>query len=159
MNYVSFFTSTILYWKPLLLNDKYKDIKIDSMKFLVKDERVFIYAFVIMPNHIHLVWQVKKDIIPSDVQRDFLKFTAQKIKLDLRDNNPALLKEYYVGAKDREYQFWERNPLTSRLPTNKLIEQKISYIHANPVRGKWDLAADFTKYKYSSARYYCEGID
>src|SRR4030095_104534 len=113
-NYVSFFTTTILEWKPLLLTDEYKDIITSSMKFLVTDNRVNIYAFVIMPNHIHIVWKVKRERKPEDVQRDFLKYTAQKIKLKLMDNDPEFLKQFYVGAKDREYQIWERNPLTCR---------------------------------------------
>ena len=81
-----FFTATILEWKKLLAPDKYKDIIIDSLTFLVKNNRVFIYGFVIMPNHIHLIWQMKENINPSHVQRDFLKFTAQQIKFDLQKN-------------------------------------------------------------------------
>ena len=53
--YPHFFTATNLEWKKLLQTDKYKDVIIDSMKFLVKDGRVIIYGFVIMPNHIHLL--------------------------------------------------------------------------------------------------------
>ncbi len=68
--------------------------------------------------------------------------------------DPEKLKSFYVGAKDRKYQFWERNPLTSRLPSEELIVQKINYIHANPIRGKWNLCKEFTDYKYSSASFY-----
>ena len=56
--YPQFFTATILEWKHLLANDTYKDIIISSLKFLVNDGRVIIYGFVIMPNHIHLIWQI-----------------------------------------------------------------------------------------------------
>lgn len=159
MNYVSFFTATILYWKKLLANDKYKDIITDSMRFLVADGRVRIFAFVIMPNHIHTVWRVKNERNPSDVQRDFLKYSAQQIKLTLQKDNPRFLEEFYVGANDRKYQIWERTPLTSRLTSVELVEQKIIYIHANPIRGNWNLANEITEYKYSSARFYYEGID
>ena len=113
-----------------------------------------IYAFVIMPNHIHLLWKMKNDHHYEDVQRDFLKYTAQKIKLKIQDINPEYLAEFYVGAKDRAYQIWERNPLSSRLPSEELIVQKLNYIHANPVRGKWNLCNEFTDYKYSSAGFY-----
>lgn len=154
MQYISFFTATILNWKPLLTDDAYQDIIISSLRFLVKDNRVVVYAFVLMPNHIHLVWKVADDRKPEDVQRDFLKYTAQKIKLKMSDNEPEKLKQFYVGAKDRKYQFWERNPLTSRLPSIELVEQKINYIHANPVRGKWNLCKEFFEYKYSSAGFY-----
>lgn len=35
-NYSQYFTATILEWKHLLKPDKYKDVIIDSLKFLVK---------------------------------------------------------------------------------------------------------------------------
>ena len=52
-NYLQFFTATNLWWKKLLQPDKYKQIIIDSLKFLVENKRVKVYGFVIMPNHIH----------------------------------------------------------------------------------------------------------
>ncbi|RYZ60363.1 MAG: hypothetical protein EOO14_07380, partial [Chitinophagaceae bacterium] len=73
-SYPHFFTATCLEWKKLLAPDKYKNILIDSLRFLVKDERVMVYGFVIMPNHIHVVWHLKAGRKRPDVQRDFLKF-------------------------------------------------------------------------------------
>jgi putative transposase len=55
-NPVVFFTATILEWKKLLKPDKYKDILVQSLPYLVKEARVKVYAFVIMDNHIHLIW-------------------------------------------------------------------------------------------------------
>ncbi len=81
--YPQFFTATILEWKPLLKQDKYKDIIIDSLRFLVQQNRVKVYSFVIIPNHIHLIWQIQPGLKRENVQRDFLKYTAQKIKFDL----------------------------------------------------------------------------
>jgi REP element-mobilizing transposase RayT len=49
-----FYTATILEWKPLLKQDKYKDVIIESLRFLVNEKRIKLYAFVIMSNHIHL---------------------------------------------------------------------------------------------------------
>lgn len=105
----------------------------------------------------HLVWKIFEDRKKEDVQRDFLKYTAQKMKLKLSDENTEKLKLYYVGAKDRKYQFWERDPLTSRLPNEEIIHQKINYIHANPIREKWNLCKEVTDYKYSSATFYHNG--
>ncbi len=45
---IQFFTATILWWKHPLKPDKYKQIIMDSMKFLVKHQRVRIYGFVFM---------------------------------------------------------------------------------------------------------------
>ena len=119
--YAHFFTATNLEWKPLLKEDKYKDIIIESMRFLVKDKRVIIYAFVIMPNHIHLIWQLGAGKKREDVQRDFLKHTAQEIKTDIKKNNPESLLPYLVNAKDRKYQFWERNALSVEICRRKYL--------------------------------------
>lgn len=105
-----FFTATNLEWKKLLRPDKYKGIIIDSLRFLVTNERIKLYAFVMMSNHLHLIWQMCANIDPEVVQRDFLKYTAQKIKADLTKNHPDVLGCFRVDAKDRKYQFWERNP-------------------------------------------------
>jgi len=96
----------------LLTPDKYKNIIVNSLCFLVQDNRIMLNAFVIMPNHIHLIWQMKAGKKVNEVQRDFLKFTAQRIKADLSKNHPQVLAGFKVDATDREYQFWGRNPLS-----------------------------------------------
>jgi hypothetical protein len=68
------------------------------------------------------------------VQRDFLKYTAQQIKKDMVRNHPEELKDYRVNAKDRKHQFWERNPLSVEIWSEKVLVQKLKYIHENPVR-------------------------
>jgi REP element-mobilizing transposase RayT len=52
-----FFTATILEWKTLLQQDKYKEEIVKSLRFLVQQKRIKLYAFVIMNNHLHLIWQ------------------------------------------------------------------------------------------------------
>lgn len=49
-----FFTASIKGWHKLLTEDKYKDIIVSSLKFLVEDKRIKLFAFVIMQDHIHL---------------------------------------------------------------------------------------------------------
>ncbi|MFL9483139.1 hypothetical protein ACI6Q2_10220 [Chitinophagaceae bacterium LWZ2-11] len=107
-----------------------------------------------MNNHIHIVWQIQGGYKRENVQRDFLKFTAYNIKKDLEVNHPHVLKKFKVDAKDRSYQFWERNALSIDLYTHDVFIQKIKYIHENPIRAK--LCALPEDYKYSSSNfYYC----
>lgn len=153
-DYPHFFTATILEWKRLLKPDKYKEVILASMRFLVTEKRVKIYSFVIMPNHIHLIWRIIPPHKREDVQRDFLKYTAQKIKADLESHHPNVLAQFYVGASDRKYQFWERNPLSVPLYNLPILLQKFFYIHRNPVHEKWNLATQPEDYYYSSAAYY-----
>jgi len=156
-DYPCFFTATILEWKKLLKPAKYKQIVIESLSFLVKEARVKVYAFVIMPNHIHLIWQILAPHKRENVQRDFLKYTAQRIKRDLKIHHKAILAHFYVGACDRTYQFWERNPLSIDLYSLVVLVQKMNYIHLNPIQEKWKLAERPEDYAYSSAAFYLNG--
>ena len=141
----------------MLQPDKYKNIITESVHFLVNDNRIRLFAFVIMSNHIHLIWQMQSLIHPQHVQRDFLKYTAQKIKYDLLQNDPELLSRFKSKTNDRIYQFWKRRALSIELRTHDVYRQKLDYIHWNPVKaGICNLPEE---YKYSSALFYHTGID
>lgn len=161
MNYATewpqFYTSTILNWHHLLEEDKCKNMIVESLQFCIKESKAKLYAFVLMSNHIHLVWQQIPPITKTRLQHSFMTFTAQKIKEDLQKNNPTLLESFKVNAKDRMYQIWERNPLTIDLFSPKVFHQKIEYVHYNPVKAGLCLHPD--DYYYSSAKFYATGID
>jgi REP element-mobilizing transposase RayT len=111
-----------------------------------------------MPNHIHVLWKINIGFTLVEVQREFLKFTSQKIQSDLKENHPLVLEKFRVNLKDRKYQFWERNSKSKFLPSRSVVEQKLDYMHNNLVQGKWMLADDPSDYKYSSIRFYEGGI-
>jgi putative transposase len=154
-----FFTATILEWKHLLKNDDFKDIIIKSLQFLTNEKSVVVYAFVIMPNHIHLIWQIQDGFKQDKIQLRFLRFTAQQMKFKLLETDKLKLEQYRVNAKDREYQFWERNALSIDLWSPDVFMQKLEYIHNNPLQEKWHLAEFPEDYKYSSAKFYETGYD
>ena len=112
-----------------------------------------------MPNHLHLLWQIQENFKRDKIQMRFLKFTAQQMKFKLIDTNDPMLESFLVNKKDREYQFWKRNPLSVDLWTEKVFMQKLEYIHYNPVIDPWNLAKSPEGYKYSSANFYGTGID
>lgn len=157
--HIAFFTATILEWKHLLKPDKYKEVILGSLKFMVEKKRVKVYGFVIMPNHIHLLWKTEEPNLREEVQRDFLRYTAQQIKFDLLDHHPIVLEKFQVGPKDRKYQIWERNPLSVYCSSLEVTEQKLNYIHNNPIQEKWRLANLPENYYYSSAYFYFENKD
>ena len=78
-NHVQFFTAVCYDWLKLLDSDEAKLIVIESLKFRIAQGQVKVGAYVIMPNHIHIIWRIQNDFKLEDVQRDFLKFTAKKI--------------------------------------------------------------------------------
>lgn len=147
-----FTTATCLRWKTLLEDNRLKDIVIESLRFLVEHNRVAIYAFVIMPNHLHLAWRFLNGHQRESVQRDFLKYTSQRILQSLRNSRSCLMAELKVDERDRKYQVWERNSLNVPLWTTKVWAQKIGYIHWNPVKA--GLCSRPEEYFYSSASTY-----
>jgi putative transposase len=150
-----FFTASIYKMRYLLKSDAYKKIIVASLQFLVVSNRINLFSFCIMSNHIHLIWQIRPHHKYHHVQRDFLKFTAQKIRFDLMEFHPELLSEFEVNAKDRKYQFWQRNPLSIELFTHPVFMQKLEYIHWNPVKaGICQIPED---YRWSSAAFYENG--
>ena len=152
-----FYTATILGWKKLLKPEKYKMIIIQSLQYLVQEKRVILYGFVIMDNHIHLIWKPTKLYSLKHTQLSFMKFTAQKIKRDLEIHHPKVLSKFLVDLKDRTYQFWQRNALCVDLYNIKSSIEKLNYIHNNPVKAGLCLAP--LDYKFSSAKFYNELSD
>ena len=152
-----FYTATIYKWQNLLADDKHKDIIINSLKFLVTKKRIELNAFVIMSNHIHLIWQPLFGFSPTDIQSSFMKYTAQQLKRSLTKNKPEALQSFKVNKYDREYQIWKRSPLGIELITPAVFEQKLNYIHYNPVSA--GLCTNPEDYYYSSARFYYDGTN
>ena len=107
----------------MLAEDGLKAIIISSLQFLVEDNRIKLYAFVIMLDHIHLIWQIQDKYEGAKVQQSFLKYTAQQMKFQLMKTNPKKLKIYNRNASDRGYQFWERKSLSIDLRSREVFLQ------------------------------------
>jgi len=148
---IEFFTATCLNWQPLLHFKERKQIILDSLTFLVNDKRIWLYGYVVMPNHIHILWSKQSEWIDKNVQQHFTKFTAQQLKFSLQ-SSPAELETYKSMQSDRQYQFWERRPHIATMYNRTVFEQKLDYIHNNPVKaGLSDLPEN---YEFSSAGFY-----
>jgi REP element-mobilizing transposase RayT len=132
-------------------------IVIESLQYLVKAGLVTIYAYVIMPNHIHLIWRLEKMNGKENPAGSFAKFTAHQFKKKLERENLQKLMTYSVQKTDRRFQFWKRDPLAIPLLNEKIFYQRMKYIHDNQVREKWSLCAWPEDYRWSSARFYKNG--
>ena len=151
-----FTTATILEWKHLLRDDDMKDVVIASLRFLTQEKRAVVYAFVIMPNHIHIVWHIPEPHNLTEVKGALLSYTAHEFQKRLRAKNPLELERYRVDLKDRKYQFWERNALSVAIFHDAVFGQKVEYVHWNPCTERWRLTTEPKMYRYSSA-YVVEG--
>ena len=148
-----FFTATILDWQQLLKPNSCKQIIIDCWQHFIDRHKLKIYAFVIMPNHYHVVWSIHHSK-PEDIQRDIHKWTARQLISWLNANDVDRLNWLQVDAADRIIQIWQRNPLPIELYSDTVIWQKIDYIHNNPCTERWNLVQYPEQYLYSSAKFY-----
>ena len=77
---VFFWTATINNWNHLLKEDRFKAVIIDSLRTLSERGLIDVFAFIIMPNHIHLIWRTNALNGKETAQGSFLKFTAHEFK-------------------------------------------------------------------------------
>lgn len=156
---VQFFTAVCHDWLTLLESEKAKQIILESLAYRVRVGQVKVCAFVIMPNHIHLIWRVQNGFALQDVQRDFLKFTALEIlKLIRERQGESALERLFVELRDRKFQVWKRNSMSIDLIHEWFFIQKFEYIHNNPLQPRWQLAQRAEDYRYSSASFYETGV-
>jgi REP element-mobilizing transposase RayT len=156
---VYFWTDTVKDWKPILREDEFKRIVLSSLNELVSRGIVAIYAFVIMPNHLHLVWEIKELNGKELPQASFNKFTSHVISKNLKMSYPELHAQFQVDEVDRKVRIWQRDPLAVLMDSVKKVEQKIEYIHLNPLQSHWNLCSRPEDYAWSSAEFYENGKD
>ena len=151
---IYFWTATINQWQHLLHNNLYKEVIISSLSELSHRRLIDVFAFVIMPNHIHLIWRLNLMNGKENPKSSFLKYTAHQFKRLILATEPHNLQRFYVIAENKQYEFWQRDPMAIILYSKKVILQKLSYIHNNPLASHWQLAKEPCDYKYSSASFY-----
>jgi putative transposase len=151
---VYFYTATILHWKKLLQDDKFKLIVLNSLAHLVQKNKIKVYSFVIMPNHIHLIFE---NIAMNGKEMpyvSFMKYTGHQFLQELRANDLSLLESFKVERNSRDYQFWQRSALPIEMFSRAVCEQKLNYIHENPLQSHWALVDDPNDYEFSSCSFY-----
>lgn len=155
---IYFWTATINNWQRLLQADRYKQVIIDSLEHLSSHGKMDVFAFVIMPNHIHLIWRINENNGKETTQGSFLKYTAHAFKKRLINEGGNVIEDYAVEAHNKKYEFWQRDSLAIPLYTREVAYQKLDYLHYNPVAEQWQLVKDPCDYKYSTARFYEIGV-
>ncbi|MEQ8579225.1 MAG: transposase [Balneola sp.] len=151
-NYPYFITSSLVTKLPMLLD--HSTIILGGLEFLIKKRLVKIYAFVIMLDHIHFIAQGNN--LAKHIS-SFKLFTARQIINSLKNtgkaNQLSVLRNSKLTHKtDREYQVWSEGFHPKQVFSDEIMEQKIKYIHYNPVKAQ--LVANKFDWSLSSARFY-----
>lgn len=156
-HYPYFATGTVIQWLPLFSNPEVVNYILDSWVFMQEQNRLTIYAYVIMENHLHMV--VSSDNLSKELG-NFKSYTARQIIDYYKRNGSKFILSAFSNGKqafkrDREYQFWQEGSHPQQMRKRKIITQKIEYIHYNPIRRGY--VNDPVHWRYSSARNYVQG--
>lgn len=153
-----FVSFAVVEWLDVFTRNEYKDILVDSLEFCQKEKGMEIYAWCIMTNHIHLVFRSVGDYKPEQILGDFKRFTSKAvvkaIQDDPRESRKEVLLEQFLKAGKKssnvsKYQFWRHDNKPIEVYSNKVISEKINYIHQNPVDEGYIFRPE--DYRYSSA--------
>jgi len=159
-----FVSFAVVDWLNVFNRNEYKNIVIESLSYSQKEKGMEIAAWCIMPNHVHIIFRSVKGLHPSLLLGDLKRFTSKSIvkaiqKSPTENRKEFLLKQFRNAANKssnvKNYQFWQHHNNPIELWSNKVIKQKIDYIHHNPVKA--GLAYKCYDYPYSSAIDYAGG--
>lgn len=145
---IYFLTFRVKDWNYIL--DRYGrwEILASSLNWFQKNNKIKIFYFVFMINHIHLIIQSNNSI---GFVRDFKRFTAKSILLNIKQFEPELLKKFQ--NKHGSFEFWSKNNMPEIVETEKFFQQKIDYIHNNPVKRNYVMNVE--DWYWSSANTFC----
>ena len=140
---IYFITFSVVKWIDVFTRNIYRETLLDSFRYCQKKKGLQIYAFVIMTNHVHMIISKVGDILLEDMMRDLKKFTSSKLINAIKENIQESRKEWMLEIFSKEgiknsnnthYQFWQQDNHPVELIDNNIIDQKLEYIHNNPIK-------------------------
>jgi putative transposase len=152
-----FITSTIINWTPVFTEQKYYDILIETYKFNQSVKNLKIFAYVILDNHFHVLCQ--SDNL-TNIFRSIKSYSAKRIIGQLKsDEKKDLLIIFEINKRiyknTSTYQIWQEGFHPLEIKSESIFNQKLEYIHFNPVRR--GLVENPVDWIYSSACDYYWG--
>ncbi len=146
-----YFTSVAHHRLPIFRTDKVKQILCDAISEVRSKHGILIFAYVIMPDHVHLLVYSEKEM--SEALRLLNGVSARRIIQYLKENGfeESLFKlRGETRARNHKHSVWQHHPDSLDIFGEDTFRQKVGYIHMNPVRA--GLVDDPLEYRFSSVR-------
>ena len=158
--FVSFATVN---WLDVFVRRLYCEIVVDSLRYCIANKGLELYAWCIMSSHVHLIISSAEGNL-SGIIRDLKRHTSKALLKAIAENQQESRRQWMLWMFERagrrnpnneQYQFWQQNNHPVELATPQMLQQRLDYLHQNPVvSGAVDFPPD---YLYSSAKdYYTE---
>jgi len=151
-----FCTITVLDWLPVLIEARYIDPIIDCLTFCRTKKGLQLFAFVVMPNHLHMICGAGDKL--HAVMRDFKRFTSRQIHDRLKEDGRSTFLHWLEFATQTarrsrdEFGLWQDGFHPQAIWSRDVFQQKLAYVHDNPVRK--GLVSRPDDWWYSSASFY-----
>lgn len=157
-DYFYFVTTKAVDYLHIFERAAVKRIILDTFDGFRLRQRLKLYCFVIMPNHIHFIGQFRKDDPLGDVMRDFKHHISDRILRQLKVERNAGTLQILASKVDhpekQQHKIWEDDYNAKDIFSGDFLEQKMDYIHNNPCQPHWKLSKTPEDYIWSSASFY-----
>ena len=159
-NKTYFVTITAVNWVDIFTRLELRMVLVDSLNYCTEKKGLEIYAYCIMPSHIHILCRAQDGVLLANIFRDFKKFTSNKILETIRKENESrrewLLEMFEKSCehlkRNQSYKVWQNGYHALLIESKKFYFQKLNYIHNNPVADR--IVEHPWEYLFSSAKNY-----
>ena len=137
-----FVTFTVVQWLDVFTRREYRDILLDSIRYCQQHKGLEVWGYCVMTSHAHWIFGRHGEPSLEGIIRDIKKYTSVKIIEAIRNNEHESRRELLLWLFERagkknsnntNYQFWQQHNHPIELNTNYKIDQRLEYIHQNPV--------------------------
>jgi len=153
-----FVTTSAIQHSHLFSSGVMKRLVVDSLDCMRLRKRLKLFAFVIMPNHIHIIIQCHSNDPLASVIRDLKKHIADRLIRNYCAEGDKSMLDFLASVVTRpekqQYKVWDDGYIAKDVFSAEFLRQKMTYVHNNPCQPHWNLAESPEDYIWSSARFY-----
>ena len=158
---IYFISFSTVSWVDVFTRVVYKDILVENLQYCQNNKGLELFAWCIMTNHVHLIARAQEGFLLQNILRDFKKHTSKLLIKTIKENQQEsrrawMLKIFRDAGETNNancsYQFWQQDNHPIEIWSEKIIQQKLNYLHNNPVVA--GIVQHPEDYLYSSARNY-----
>jgi putative transposase len=157
-----FLSFTTVYWLDIFIRNEYRDLVLDSIRYNQVNKGLEVYGWCIMSSHIHMIIGSQGEKMET-IMQGIKSVTSRNLREAIKNNNAESRRDWLLWMMERagklnkhngSLQLWQEGNHPIELFDNKIMKQKLEYIHNNSVvSGFVEKPED---YLYSSARDYTE---
>ena len=156
-----FVTYAVVKWIDLFVRPEYHEVVLESWRYCQSNKSLHIHAWCIMTSHVHMI--VSSDNELSAIMRDMKSNTSRRLRKAIAHHPSESRREWILtmmantgkeNGNNKDFQLWQQNNHPIELVSNHMIDQKLDYIHENPVKA--GIVYNPEHYLYSSAKDYAD---